>query len=285
VTRKQVADQTVTRDTALRPRDLERRFWDEAASTLSESFQAVEFNTRVTFEGAPGTVVAGLPGRPIVLGEAGRAETLLPNPSLYKVRATHRLYRPSSVTFAVKDAPLTVDLRQERAPRWMYEGGLATLNFMTAAGGVYFLPNYAFAKIGLTTYVLGFSFAGGGEDSLFVSEPLTDLRLQVGSYLSRPDAAIRWYGAAGGVLRVMHGQGHFGLEPVAPLAFQLTLGLESKPWKAASVFFEAAPTAYFSRDPDLLAASYPESYNFTGSVREWGVMDFYSYRAGVRVHR
>ncbi len=179
VTRKQVADRTVERDTPLRPRDLERRFWDEAASSLSESFQAVEFNTRVTFHGAPGTVVTGLPGRPVVLGDEGTAEAVLPNPSFYAVRATHRLYRPSNVTFAVRDDPLTLDLRQERAPRYMLEGGLATMNFLSADAGIYALPNYVFVKIGLTTYVLGLSLARGEGESVFVSEPLTDLRLQV----------------------------------------------------------------------------------------------------------
>ncbi len=103
--------------------------------------------------------------------------------------------------------------------------------------------------------------------------------------MNRPDASIRYYGSVAGVLRLVHSRDYFGLEPIAPAALQIALGIEAKPWKAANVFFEMAPIAYFARDPDLLAASYPEGYDaFSTSVADWGLIDFLHYRLGVRIH-
>ncbi len=284
VTRKRVVDQNVPRDTPLRPRDLELRFWDEAAATLAASYQTVELGTRVTVRGAPATVVSGLPGRRLVLGADGSSEVVLPNPSLYSIRATHRLYQPLSLTFSVKDAPVDVKLAQVRAPRYVVDAALTTLNFPSADAGVYVYPNYAYVKLGLTTYVAGFAIGGKRDDGLFVSEPLTTLRLQAGSYINRPDAAIRYYGAIGGLLRFVHSGDITGLEPIAPFGLQAVLGLESRPWKAASAFFELTPTWYISSDPELLEASYPTDYSFPGAVVDSGVIDFAQYRVGLRFH-
>ncbi len=285
VTRKHVVEQTVSRETPLRPRDLELRFWDEAATTLAASYQTVEIGTRVIIRGAPATVVTGLPGPRLVVGAEGRAEAVLPNPSLYSIRATHRLYRPLSLTFSLKDAPLDLALAQVPAPRYVFDAALATLNFLSGDAGMYVLvPNYVYVKLGLTTYLAGFAFGGDKEEGPFVSEPLTVLRLQAGSYFNQPDATIRYYGAVGGLLRLVHSRHFFGLEPIAPFGLQAVLGLEGRPWPGVSAFFELTPTWYIARDPGLLEASYPTDYSFAGAVVDSGVVDFAQYRVGVRFH-
>jgi hypothetical protein len=284
VTRKRVVDRTFTRDAALRARDLELRFWDEAAADLAAGYRSVENGTRVTIHGAPATIVTGLPGPRLVLDAQGRTDVVLPNPSLYSIRATHRLYQPLNLTFSLKDVPVDVDLAQVPAPRYVVDAALVTLNFLSVGGGMYVLPNYAYVKLGLTTYLAGLAFGGDKEGGVFVSEPLTVLRLEAGSYVNPPDAAIRYYGGVGGLLRLVHARDFFGLEPIAPFGLQAVVGLEGRPWPKASAFFELTPTWYIARDADLLSASYPTDYSFAGARVASGVIDFAQYRVGVRFH-
>ena len=290
VTRKLVTDESYTRDTPLRPRDLERRFWDDGAALVTTSFQTVEMGTRVRLLGVPGTVVAGLPDFPLRVGEHGVLETVLPSPSLYTIRATHRTQKPLTRTFSLREEPLEIDLGQERAPKYLFDASLTTLNFAGGDFGVYAIPNYAYAKVGLTTYLLGV-YIGGTEDSaeeskLFQSRPLTQVRVLAGSYFNPPDATVRFYGSLGLVLRFTHTSGLVGLEPISPFAVEAAVGTETSPWKWGNVFFELAPTWYYARNVELLAASYPADYTaFNVGPVGSGLLDFLNYRLGVRWHR
>ena len=285
-TRKRVAQGEYAREPPLRLRDLESRFWDEAVAGLADGFASVEYGTRVVLRGTPGTAVAGLAAAPLALEQDGELALVLPNPSVYSFRATHPRHNPVNRTFILGDEPLEIELEQQPAPRFFAEGYLVSLSAPGIGAAWYLLPNRLYLRADLSSYLLGLYFAFGRDEEdppLLQSRPLSTLHLGAGSYLNRPEARVRLYGGAAAVLRIVHARGLFGLEPIAPLAAELTLGTEVAAWRRLNLYIEAAPTWYFSRDPELLASSYPSYHSAFHAVKvPGGLIDFLGFRLGLR---
>jgi hypothetical protein len=287
LTRKKSIDTTLGKDTPVRLRDLQRRLWEEAAGLLGEAYRLIEYGTEVTFKAAPGTLIGGLMEQPLAVGESGALTVSLPNPSLCSYRAACRGYYPMRGRFNLKDQPLELELRQEKADRWVLEAGLNTMNFLSFGGGFFILPNYLFLKLAITPYVAGLFFSGSRDSyvksTVFYSAPLTLLALQAGYYFNAEDARVRLYGALGAGLRLLTTTKYWGLEPLSPVVLQLTAGLEIPLFRRARGYLEYAPLLYFTKEPELLRASFPAGNDaFNYFFLSWAGVDFLNYRLGVR---
>jgi hypothetical protein len=287
LTRKKSIDSTLGKNTPVRLRDLQRRLWEEAASLLTEAYRLIEYGTEVSFKAAPGTRIGGLMKQPLAIGESGVLTVNLPNPSLYSYRATCRGYYPLRGRFNLKDQPLEFELKQEKADRWVLDAGLNTMNFLSFGAGVFILPNYLFLKLGITPYLVGLYFSGSkdsyAESKVFYSAPLTLLLLQAGYYFNAEDARVRIYAAAGAGLRLLTTAKHWGLEPLSPAVLQLAVGFEIPLFRKLRGYIEYAPMVYFTREPELLRASFPagsDAFNYL--FLPWAGVDFLNYRLGVR---
>jgi hypothetical protein len=287
LTRKKTIETQLGKETPVRLRDLQRRLWEQAAGLLGEAYRQIEYGTEVTFKAAPGTSIGGLKEQPLEVGESGVLTVTLPNPSLYSYRATCRGYYPVHGRFNLKDQPLEFALQQERADRWVLDAGLNTMNFFSFAAGVFLLPNYLFLKLGITPYLAGLYFSGSEasylDSTIFYSAPLTLVLLQAGYYLNAEDARLRIYAGAGVGLRLLHSAEYWGLDPLSPVALQLTAGLEIPLYRSIRGYFEYAPLAYLTGEPELLRASFPagqKAFNFF--FLSWVGVDFLNYRLGVR---
>jgi hypothetical protein len=287
LTRKKSIEARLGKDTPVRLRDLQRRLWQEAADLMGEAYRLIEYGTEVTFKAAPGTRISGLLPKPLVIGGSGAITVTLPNPSLYSYRAACRGYYPVNGRFNLKDQPLEFELRQEKADRWVLDAGLNTMNFLSLGAGVFILPNYLYLKLGVTPYLAGLFFRGSEdsyiESSVFYSAPLTLLQLQCGYYLNAEDARVRLYAGAGVGLRLLHSVPYWGLDPISPVAIQLTAGFEIPLFRSIRGYFEYTPLAYLTGHPELLRASFPAGYRaFNYLFTSWMGLDFLNYSLGVR---
>jgi hypothetical protein len=117
---------------------------------------------------------------------------------------------------------------------------------------------------------------------MFWSSMLSTLSVRVGTYAFLPQESwFRPYVGAGVLLRIAHDTDFFGIEPVAPVAFQLTLGFEVSPWPRSRFFLEWLPTEYPTAYPDLFAASMPHESNAMVFL-PYAVLDMGGFRVGWR---
>jgi hypothetical protein len=287
LTRKKSIETRLGKDTPVRLRDLQRRLWQEAAALLGEAYKLIEYGTEVTFKAAPGTRISGLLKEPLAIGESGALTVALPNPSLYGYRAACRGYYPLRGHFNLKDQPLELELRQEKADRWILDAGLNTMNFLSLGAGIFVLPNYLYFKLGVVPYLAGLFFSGSDdsyvESTVFYSAPLTLLSLQAGYYFNAEDARVRFYAGVGAGIRLLHTVPYFGLDPISPVALQLTAGFEIPLFRSIRGYFEYIPTIYLTGEPELLRASFPAGHRaFNYLFASWMGLDFMNYSLGVR---
>jgi len=287
LTRKKSIETRLGKDTPVRLRDLQRRLWQEAVVLLGEAYRLIEYGTEVTFKAVPGTRISGLLKEPLVIGESGALTVALPNPALYGYRASRRGYYPLRGHFNLKDQPLELELRQEKADRWILDAGLNTMNFLSLGAGVFVLPNYLYFKLGVVPYLAGLFFSGSDasyiESTVFYSAPLTLLQLQCGYYFNAEDARVRLYAAAGAGIRLLHSVPYWGLDPISPVAVQLTAGFEIPLFRSIRGYFEYIPTIYLTSEPDLLRASFPAGHRaFNYLFTSWMGLDFINFCVGVR---
>lgn len=284
VTRKAALDLEVAGGAALRTRDLARRFWADLVDALVADLETPELGTRVTFTGVSGTRIAGITDEEIELDEDGTASLTLPNPNVFSWRAVRLGYDIKTGVLEVGDEPKTVALDQERAPRNQVDAGLSTLNYFSASYARYIFPGYLFARAGVVTYVVGYSFLASETQRIsLVSEPLSHLSLQLAGYFIAPDRRVRAYAGISGGLRIVHSRLLFGLEPIAPVTAGVLAGAELKLLPRLSGWFELNPTILFARDPRILAGSIDSDVE--GVVIPnigIGLLDVLRFSAGVR---
>ncbi len=284
VTRKYPLELTVEPDQRLRTRDLAGRFWSDIGTELVANLERPEFGTEITFVGVPMTRITGVGDRRIVLDQDGRAVSRLPNPNVYTYRATRLGYETVSGVLIVGDDAETVELHQVPAPRHVVDLGLSTLSYPSVSYGYHLLPDYLFAKVGLTTYVAGIYLLGETEErNLLVSEPMTEFYLQLGAYFIASDKPIRGYAGGLAGIRMVHSPFLVGLDPLAKYFAGTLLGMEFEPFESVLGFLEWTPVFLFSDAPALLASGFPAGYHPMG-LMNWvqGILDPIRYRVGVR---
>lgn len=284
VTRKVALDLAVELDVELRTRDLARRFWTDLVEALLANLETPELGTRVTFVGIEGTTIGGVTADEIELGADGTATLTLPNPNVYTWRAVRRGYDVERGVLEVGDDPVTVRIDQSPAARNHADVALSTLNYLSVAYARYLIPDYLFARARLLTYVVGYSFLASSTQRVsFVSEPLSELSLQVAGYYLPPDLTVRGYAGVSGGVRIVHARSLFGLEPIAPVTAGLVVGGELSLLPRLSVWLELLPTILISRDPIFLAGSIDsDTDSFVIPDIGIGLLDALRFAAGGR---
>lgn len=226
----------------------------------------------------PGTVIEGLDGEARTVGDDGVLKEAVRSPATYLLKATHPGQLPLELPIYLED-DREVTLPQHRLARWALDVGLFGMSFPQLDGSYFLAPGWLYVRAGLMSYSGGLAFSN---DRVFWSSTLSTLSVRVGTYAFFPQESwFRPYVGAGGLLRIAHDPAFFGIEPVAPVAVQLTLGFEASPWPRSRFFFEWLPTEYLTRYPDLFADSMP--WVPDGMIfLPFAVLDMSAFRIGWR---
>jgi len=232
----------------------------------------------LTVHAAPGTVIRGLDGEPRTVGEDGVFTEAVRSPATYLLKATHPGQLPLELPVYLED-DREVTLPQHRLARWAIDAGLFGMSFPQVDGSYFLAPGWLYVRAGLMSYAGGLAFS---DDRMFWSSLLSTRAVRGGTYAFFPQESwFRPYVGAGGLLRIAHDPAFFGIEPIAPVAVQLTLGFEVSPWPRSRFFFEWLPTEYLTRYPDLFADSMPRvSDGFV--FLPYAVLDMGGFRLGWR---
>lgn len=232
----------------------------------------------LTLHAAPGTVVEGLDGAARTVGGDGVLVESVRSPATYLLSATHPGKLPLETTIYLED-DRDVTLAQHALARWSVDAGLYGMSFPQLEAAYFLVPGWLYVRAGLMSYLAGLAFT---PDEVFWSRALTTLVAGAGTYAFFPQESwFRAYAGAGLLLRIAHDTSFFGIEPVAPVAVQVILGLEVSPWPRSRFFLEWLPTEYLTREPDLFAASMPtipEQFLFL----PFAVLDIGGFRMGWR---
>jgi hypothetical protein len=232
----------------------------------------------LTLHAVPGTVVEGLDGEARTVGEDGTLKESVRSPATYLLTATHPGQLPLETSFYLEN-DREITLPQHVLARWSVDAGLFGMSFPQVEGSYFIVPGWLYARVGLMTYVAGLAFT---EDEMFWSSMLSTLSVRVGTYAFFPQESwFRPYVGAGALLRIAHDPLFFGIEPVAPVAFQLTLGIEVSPWPRSRFFLEWLPTEYPTAYPDLFEASMPRGSDAMIFL-PFAVLDMGGFRLGWR---
>lgn len=246
-------------------RDIERGIWGDAALVLQEHYSRYQDAVEVRFRGAPGTTLRNVWDEPFVLGEDGELKLLLPSPMTYRYRATLRGRYPETGTFYLQHDPLFIEIPSERAARFALELFAANFRYAGAAVSLYLMPSSVYVRTAAVSYAVGlFLLDDYGEQpvpNVVDGASLTELSSQLGLYLRPPDALLRPYLSAGGVLRLTHDSGSPAAESSAPYGFIATLGLEYSPTLRTRFFVEYAPRVFEIESRDaFLRTTLPNAY-------------------------
>ena len=227
----------------------------------------------------PETRITGLPGGPLVTSAYGVASANLEAPSSYRLRVSLDGYNPTEQEVFV-DADREVQIVQQPASTLSAEASFFNAFFLGGDLGYYFLPNTAFLKVGVTSFLLGLSLS---RDSLIYSFPLMHVNVQVGCYWAPGDASLRWYTAIGGFFRFVFIPGFPPrIDALSPGGFQFDLGAEIPIAGRSRFFFEYLPMLYLSSYPDLFVDSLGSRVPFGYVPLAIGALNFVNVRFGVR---
>ena len=281
LTQSTIIDQGFSAVQDLASADVSRVRWEMVVSLAREKYQpAVRRTVKLTIHAIPDTRISGLPGGPVLTSPYGAATVNLEAPSFYRVRATRAGYYPAQMELYV-DADRDLQIPQQPGSSFSVEGSFFNALFIGGDAGFFLLPDTAFLKVGVTSFLVGLALS---PDSLLYSFPLVHVNVQLGSYWSPEDAFLRWYTSVGGFLRVVLIPGfppH--LDAISPGGLQLNLGVEFPLAGRSRLFVEYVPMLYLSAMTDLFLDSLgPNSVPFGYAPVSFGAFDFANIRFGVR---
>ncbi|HVO38847.1 MAG TPA: hypothetical protein VMV03_07440 [Spirochaetia bacterium] len=283
-----VLDRSFTRDGEMTALEAASEHWDDVVPLVRDAYRAgpainlprVERRTAaLTIHVLPGTRVSGLPGGPLAADSYGVATANLEAPSSYRLRAVLYGYEPAEKEVYV-DADLDLQIAQRPSAILSADTGFFNAFFMDGEVGVFFVPDTAFVKFGVTSFLLGLSV---GNDSAAYSFPLLHVNLQVGWYLMPVDAWFRVYATLGGFCRVVFIPNYpVRVDALSPGGVLLGIGTEIPIAGRGRFFFEYVPMLYLSGLPDLFADSY-SSGNSPGFIPlSFGAINLLNARFGIR---
>ena len=281
LTQTTVVDQGFSAVEDLASADVSRVRWEMIVSLAREKYQPAGRRTvKLTIHAIPDTRISGLPGGPVLARGDGAATVDLEAPSFYRLRATRAGYQPAQMELYV-DADRDLQIPQQPGSSFSVEGSFFNALFIGGDAGFFLLPDTAFLKVGVTSFLVGLALS---PDSLLYSFPLVHVNVQLGSYWSPEDAFLRWYTSVGGFLRVVLIPGfppH--LDAISPGGLQLNLGVEFPLAGRSRLFVEYVPMLYLSAMTDLFLDSLgPNGVPFGYAPVSFGAFDFANIRFGVR---
>lgn len=289
LTQTMVIDQSFSAVQDLAADDVSRMHWEMIVSLAKEKYHAADAAdlrknerraVKLTIHALPDTRISGLPGGPVLTSTYGAATVSLEAPSFYHVRATRAGYYPAQMDLYV-DADRDVQMVQQPESWFCAEGSFFNALFAGGDVGFFFLPDTAFLKVGVTSFLAGLAFT---PDSLFYSSPLVHMNVQIGSYWLPEDSFLRLYTAIGGFLRVVLIPGFPAhLDVISPGGLQLNLGMEFPIGGRSRFFVEYVPMLYLSTVTDLFMDSLgPNGVPFGYVPVSFGAFDFANVRFGLR---
>ncbi len=186
--------------------ELERRFWDEVAASVRKNYkQGVQKTVKtvnrgeVVIQAEPGTRIVGLSRKPLKVGPDGQVSAEMLLPATYTFRAFCRGYYPEKQHLYLDQGRKVIHLDQKPGSRFALNFYLKNFTFPGFDLSYYFIPNFLFARFGLTTFMIGIMLDGGNhnEKDPLVSLSLNHLSLSTGIYLNRENHYFRLYLGAG----------------------------------------------------------------------------------------
>jgi hypothetical protein len=259
--------------------------WDELSALVSGAYaprQAADLPMRdpgtalLTVRALPGTVLTFSGGTETTVGPDGAATVALAAPAAYQLRAGRAGSASLLKTlFIQSDRELAIE--QPPAPRFAIDAS-ALVCWPGLAFSFFPVPERIFARAGLTTYLVGFVLR---PDEIFSSDPLTNLDILVGMYVSPAYAVLRMYAGIGAFLRFVHAPGWpMRVEPLAPVGLEAVLGLETSLGRSARFFVEYEPMLYGTASPQLLRSTQSSSAGWLYASK--GALNLLSVRIGMR---
>jgi hypothetical protein len=256
-----VADTSATRTSWTSPASLPGETWADVVEAVAGKFPMVESAAlpaaeeqlaRLMVTALPGSVVTGLGAAPMRIDANGSALRMLPTAREYSLRTTLPGYMVvTQKIFLSGDRQLVIE--QKKSPRWGLDVSLSDSRAPGMDITMSFPSRSLFARLGVTTYALALALS---QTEVFLSDPLTNVELRAGIYLSPEDRFFRFYAGLGGFARIVHAKDTSPMfDPVAPLGFMFLLGAEVPVSARGRLFFEYTPSMYLTNIPDTLRAS------------------------------
>jgi hypothetical protein len=191
-------------------------------------------------------------------------------------------------------ADTVLEIAQQPAPRWMFEGYTLNLSYLGASAAEIAGPFYF--RVGLTTYVIAPWLRNERDDGPDPSLPLTDVAAAVGWQPLDPAAPVRPYAEVSAFVRLMHAGGSLAVEPVAPFGYRAAAGVEARGAGRMRAFADYGPVFYdvHSADPGAVETALAvkgergSGYFYKpwwGGVFDWVMVDMIAFRLGVRWYR
>jgi hypothetical protein len=243
----------------------------------------------ITVRALPGTriVFSGVPA--VTVDADGRAEITLGVPAPYSLRATRDGYHDETRSLFLSE-DREIEIAQKADFAWTVEATLKDFGYPGFDAAWFYVPSFLWLRMGFTTYALGLNLQSqsssdsGSAGSVFSSNPLTNLVLQAGIYITPKDRLFRMYAEAGAFLRIFHDPGwQLRLEPISWGGFQLALGTEILPSHDGAFFLEYVPMVYFTPHSNLFRASIGTSDSAPGWIfTPAAAISLLSFRAGYR---
>lgn len=265
-------------------RTVSQGFWDSVAETIKKDYGAVVDTLGVRIQAVPGTRVAGLGPKALVVTGKGTLELTLPNPATYTIVASAPGYYPVERTFYLGYDPVVEKLDQTRAARFAADVAFDALQFPSARFWYYPIPATLYVRGGITTYAVGM-YLINSTPSILRGNPLTRFEAGAGWYFTPPGRRMRFYAGADINLRLAHGSSFFGIDPYAPAGADLAAGVEYSPTVHLRLFAEYTPVIYYTPD-----SSQFRLVSFAGGDSPFGYLflngfsiDLRDFRLGVRM--
>ncbi|MGA2977090.1 MAG: hypothetical protein ABSF77_17415 [Spirochaetia bacterium] len=256
-----VADFSVARDAWSSSHDLALETWDDVVQPIVAHYHMMEGAAapsadqqlaELTVTALPGTVVTGIGGSPLTIGQNGTGSLKVPTDREYVLRASLPGYAfCAQRIFLSSDRAITFS--QAAYPQWTLETSLQDAAHPGAALSFHFSTGQGFIRIGATTCLVGIAL---NDTEVFSSQPLTNMFLQTGLYITRGKSPLSFYFGIGAFWRVVDQPGvALALDSLSGWGFNWVIGSEIDGPSGGRFFLEYTPTEYLTSVPDLLRAS------------------------------
>lgn len=208
--------------------------WQPVIAALQEALDSKDPRVPLRVSGPAGAAVRVRAGTVLVEGtlpRGGAVEILLARFQHLEVDLSLAGYRSAQKTIFLADAPADVVLDLYRYPRHTAAIFLQELSFPEVEY-TFFAPQGRWtASVGATSYLVGITPFRELNDAhqspqLISSMPLTRITATGGVLLRDRDHPLRIHLQGGVFLRLVHGEGLSGLEPVLPSGAVLRIGAE-----------------------------------------------------------
>jgi hypothetical protein len=282
-------DFSVSRHEGFSMLDVSEERWDDVIPTVVKKYPPLISRSysrgppapvTLIIRAVPGTTITGLSPKPLLVGREGTTTVELPSPAPYTLYATAFGYVPTRMNFYL-DGQGELSVEQPRSP-WLRLDGVLQDGFFPSVSANFSIPSLPlFARLEFTSFRVG---ASVNSQYVFTGFPYSQLTLLLGLYLSPEENDLRWYFAAGPLLRLTWpAGGSFGVDPLIPLGVQIADGCDFPLAGKLRGFVEFTPSCYYSPNPSAFYNSFGNQGSFPYIIFPSGfALDLLEFRFGVR---